>query len=532
MKRQSPSPVLRGLRAMLACLIVLVAAIALVPVGAQNAAKRAMDLEDILAFRALGTTALSKNGQWFAYRLSPLQGDSEVIIRGTSSDKEMKFPVGEGAGGAVAFSDDSAWAAITISPTRKDAQANTRARRPNQTSVTIVNLATGDKVTVPKIRRFAFSGELAGWIAMHRYGPEPAGAAASAAAAGAGRGGRGGGAGASADAPRDTRPRGTDLILRELKTGAELSVGNVSEFAFNKNGRYLALVIDAADQIGNGLQIRDMQSGAIMPLDTSTSFYERMAWAEEGDALALLKGKDDRQYRERLFSVVGFTGFGASGAPKKTTFDPGEDKAFPAGMSVSGNRQPQWTESRDALIFGIAALTKAPPRAGAGGRGAGAAAEGDAPEGGGRGANAGAAGDDNNNERPNLVIWHYKDPRLQSQQEVQETRDRQANYVTMYRPDEKKLVRLADDEVADIVVTGRGRWAVGTSDDPYELQGNLDGQRFLDVYAVDTKTGQKKVIKKKLRWGNSRLARRQQVPLLRETSTSTCSTWRAARRAT
>ena len=69
----------------------------------------------------------------------------------------MKFAVGEGAGGAVAFSDDSGWAALTVSPMRREAQANTRARRPNQTSVTIVNLATGDKVSVPKIRRFAFA---------------------------------------------------------------------------------------------------------------------------------------------------------------------------------------------------------------------------------------------------------------------------------------------------------------------------------------------------------------------------------------
>ena len=45
-----------------------------------------------------------------------------------------------------------------------------------------------------------------------------------------------------------------------------------------------------------------------------------------------------------------------------------------------------------------------------------------------------------------------------------------------------------------------GRSARATS--AYELQGNLDGQRFQDVYAVDTKTGQKKVVKKKLRWGN------------------------------
>jgi len=348
--------------------LILLALVALVPLGAQNAVKRAIDLEDILAIRAIGVTQLSQNGQWVSYRLSPLQGDSDVVLRATSGDKEMKFPVGEGGGGGAQFSADAAWAAITVSPTRREAQANTRARRPNQTSVTLVNLATGDKTTAAKIRRAAFSGEMGGWIAMHRYGPDaaPGGAGAAAAPAGGRGGGRGGAAG---DAPRDTRPRGTDLILRELKTGSELLIGNVSEFGFNKSGRYLALVIDAADQAGNGIQIRDMQTGVITPLETSQSFYERMAWTTEGDALALLKGKDDRLYRERLFSVVGFTGFD-KGAPVKTTYDPGADKAFPAGMSVSGNRGPQWTDTRDALIFGIATLTKAPPPAG---RGRGAA---------------------------------------------------------------------------------------------------------------------------------------------------------------
>ena len=489
-----------------AVLALLVALVGLAPLGAQNTPKRAIDLEDILAIRAIGITQLSLNGQWLAYRLSPLQGDSEVVLRATSGDKEMKFPVGEGAGGGVQFSADSAWAAIAISPTRRDAQANTRARRPNQSSAMLVNLATGEKTTVPKIQRFAFSGEMGGWIAMHRYGPDAAAGGGPALAARGGPppppppGGRGGGQGG--DAPRDTRPRGRDLLLRDLKTGSELLIGNVSEFNFNKTGRYLALVIDAADQAGNGIQIRDMQSGVITPLETSQSFYERMAWATEGDALALLKGKDDRQFRERLFSVVGFTGFD-TGTPVKTTYDPAEDKSFPAGMSVSGNRGPQWTEARDALIFGIATLTKAPAPAGRGASGASPAEAGGAGEGG-RGAGATGSADDNT-ERPNLVIWHHKDPRLQSQQEVQESTDRAFNYVTLYRLDDKKLVRLADDEVRNVGISsvGRGRYVVGTANGAYELRGNLDGQRFQDVYAIDTKTGQRKTIKKELRWGNT-----------------------------
>ena len=489
-------------RMRLSAVLALAAAVALfAPLGAQNAAKKSIALEDILSFRAIGATSLSPDGKWYSYRLAPLQGDSDVVIKSTSGSEEWKFPVGEAGGGAAVFSADSAWAAVTIAPMRKDAQANTRARRPNQNNVTLVNLATGEKTTINKINRVAFAGEAAGWVAMHRYGATPAAGAAPPAGAAA-PGGRAGGP--APDAPRDTAPRGRDLILRDLKTGAELSIGNVSEFNFNKSGRYLALVIDAAEQIGNGIQIRDMQTGAITPLETATAFFERMAWTEDGDALIAFKGKDDRQYRERLFGVVGYTGFN-SGTPKRTAYEPSEDKAFPAEFGISTNRAPAWTEARDAFIFGIQKLTKVPPPAGrAGGAGA-AAAAGDssaAPAGQARGAGAAGADDANASEKPNLVIWHFKDPRLQSQQQVQEAADRAQNYVTMYLPNEKKLVRLADEEVPNIAVTGRTRWAIGTSNSAYELQGNLDGQRYQDVYAVDTKTGQKKVVKKKLRWGN------------------------------
>lgn len=157
-----------------AILVLLVVCVVLAPVAAQNGAKRPMELDDILAFRSIGLNTLSPDGQWLACRMSPLQGDSEVIVRSTTGDKEMKFPVGEGAGGLMAFSDDSAWIAIGTAPTRKEAQAAQKARRPVQNGVTLVNLASGEKTNIAKIRRFAFNGEMGGWIALHRYGPDAA----------------------------------------------------------------------------------------------------------------------------------------------------------------------------------------------------------------------------------------------------------------------------------------------------------------------------------------------------------------------
>ena len=185
----------------------------------QKAARKAIQLEDIINWKAIGATTVSNDGQWFAYRLAPGEGDAQIVIRATRSDKELKFDIGDPSGGnagapagpgpggpgAVAgstleFSADSKWAAFTTYPKRAEAQRLRRQRRPVQNSVTIVNLATGSKTETPKIRRFAFSGDAATWIALHRAPAQPTPGGGAGAAAAPGGGGRGGGAGAPAPA--------------------------------------------------------------------------------------------------------------------------------------------------------------------------------------------------------------------------------------------------------------------------------------------------------------------------------------------
>ena len=478
-------------RTFVSALLALALVLPFVPVKAQSTAKRAMDIEDVIAYRGMGAASVSNDGKWIAYRMSPTQGDSEVIVRATTGDKEMKFAVGEGGFGATTFSEDSQWLAIATSPKKSEADAARRASRPApQAGVTLVNLATGEKKDIAKIRRFAFNGEMGGWIALHRFGPEaaPGGGAAGRAGGAPAAGGRGGGTAG------DTRVKGTDLVLHDLKTGAEINVGNVSEFNFNKSGKTLALVIDAADQAGNGVQLRDMATGVVTPLESDKAWYERMSWTDEGDALLVMKGHDEiAAWKDRLYALVGWTGFD-KGAPKKVMFDPMKDTSFPKEMGISTNRTPSFTESRDAILFGIAKINKADPPAGRG-RGAGAGAEGgDAPA-----APAAGAGADNA-DRPNLVLWNYKDPRLQSAQQVQESADRNYTYLSTYRVADNKFVRLADDDLRTVSPGPKDKFALGTDNRAYELQGNLDGRQFRDVYSVNMATGDRKLVKKQAQY--------------------------------
>ena len=471
-------------------LLAAVAALSLTPLFVtpaltQRAAKRPMELQDIVAWKSIGSPTLSPDAQWFAYRLAPQDGDAEIVVRRTRGDQTLRFPAGTqpqpaaddggGRGGAspssLAFSEDGKFVAFTTYPSKKDQERLKRQRRPIQTTVVLVNLATGEKREFQKTRRFAFSNESAAWIALHRYQPEPPN-------------GTGGGAGRGAGGAAPDRPKGSDLLLVELATGNELNVGNVSEFAFRKDGRYLAYAIDAQDKAGNGVQLRDMQHGSVVPLDSGGASFEKLSWNENGDGLAFVRGVENREYRDKLYSVVGVTAFDSS-APHKVTYDPSSDASFPTGFTVSPDREPEWTASLDAIVFGIHEPRRKDP------------SEIEAAD-----ASAGADGapQQDSEDKVDLVLWHYKDPRLQTQQEVQEARDRAYSYVSELRVADRKFIRLATDEMRTVTINPKSRWAYGTDDREYELMGSLDGRRFQDVYAIDLTDGARKLVGKHFRY--------------------------------
>ena len=338
--------------------------VALAGVLAFGQSERPLQLTDIVAWKRIQMPAVSNNGQWFAYRLAPAEGDAEVVVYNLETGKEQRFPIGdpsatappptatparppagEGPGGsaALALSADSKWVAFQVYPTERDAKRLKKDRKPIQTKAVLVELSTGKKTEFEKVRRFAFSGEKSAAIALQRYGPEPA-------PGGPGTGAAAGGSGAT---PPE-RPSGSDLLLYDLSTGAEINFGNVSEFAFDKPGDRLAWLVDAQDKAGNGVELRNMESGAVQSLDHAQAVYKGLSWTEKGDGLAVLRGVEDKAFEDKLYTLVAFKDFDASGpAPVRSVFDPRQDSGFPKGMSISPNRNPAWNEELSAVTFGI-----------------------------------------------------------------------------------------------------------------------------------------------------------------------------------
>jgi len=454
------------------------------PQAAQAASQtpRPIEVSDIASWKRVVQPTLSNDGQWFAYRLSPNEGDSDVIVRRLSDNKELKFPAGESTFAALTFSDDSKWVAFTTFPPSREVKRLRKERKPVQTKIVLVNLETEKKTEFDKVRRFSFSGEQSNWIALHRSGEGAAGAApALPSASGAG-------------GPQSDRATGTDLILYELSTSNQLNVGNVSEFSFNKKGDQLALIIDAAEKSGNGIQLKNMATGAVVPLESDKANYRSLNWNDEGTAFAALKGVEDKKYEDKLYSVVAFSNVGAS--IQKVIYDPKADTSFPADMTISPNRQADWTDDLSAITFGIHAAKK---KEGADKKDDKAEDKKEGEEKPDPRAPMMAAMRRDEPDKPDVVIWHHKDSRLQSMQQVQENFDKNFSYLAVYRVADKKFMRLSDDDVRQVTVAPKQKYALGFDNRDYELMGNLEGLRYQDVYVIDLKTGARKLAVKKLR---------------------------------
>ncbi len=472
---------------------------------AQSASKptKQMSAADLKEWKNIRNPVLSNDGKWFAYVLAPNEGNADVVVRSLGDGKETKYPIGDasagggrggppgaptGDGGPLVISGDSKWVAFTVYPNAAPTGANGRGGRggggrggapgaanagattpPAQNKMMLVNVASGEKREFDRVRRFSFNGDKPAWIAMQSFAPTPA-------------------AGAT---PPPANGTGTDLVLYNLVSHDAVNVGNVAEYSFDDDGEYLAYTIDARDQIGNGVQLRNMKTDVVRAIDSDHGLYRSLAWADTNQALTVLRGKADTTAHDTLYSVVAFTNISAP-QPKKLVFDAAEHRDFPSGMKVAAERAPRLSEDLQTIFFGI--KEKKNPATVVASRG-------------GNIVQAGAPGmggtinqprvNEAQEENPTLILWNAKDPRLQSQQIVQEAQDRTFSYLSEYRISDNKVVRLSDDALRTVNVFGHDRFAYGVDQTEYEQAASYNGRRYQDVYGIDLTTGAKKSLLKK-----------------------------------
>ncbi len=474
---------------------------------------RQLTLNDLLTWKSIRTPQLSNDGQWFAYILGPNEGDAEAIVRGTADGAaERRFPVGDGtpaagggggpgggAGGGAAplsFSGNSRWLAFLVRPSANASRARGGAGGAEgasggaaaaQPKLAIVNLATGEKREYENVRAYRFAGDASDWLAIHHSVPSGAGGAG---------GGGGGAAGANAAANRPTG--GAPASVLELidlagDSPMQIQIANVSEFSFDDSGEWVAYAVSTPDDIGSSVQLRQVATGVTRSLESRKASYRRLTWADSSRALAALRVVRDSASGDDDATVLLWSD--AMAGSSRPSIVHASTNGVPGWFVVSSDRALTWSKDRSRIFFGL--REPRPRQENANARPvAGPAANAPAP-----GAGAGgriAAAPQTSADVPSLVLWHWKDGRPQSQQQVQENADRAFSYLATFDIAAGRVTRLADERVRDISIGPRSTWGIGTDDRDYERERGLRGFAYRDLYAVNLATGERTLIQKKV----------------------------------
>ncbi len=274
---------------------------------------------------------LSPDGQWMAYITGPVEGDQEVIIRKVSDTTTYHYGCGA-MPNDIAFSDDSKFIAFKISAKDADVKAAKKSSKTLYDKLAVVSLDGNTKTEFERVSNFSFSGKYPGWLAIQFAAPD------------------------NASKDKDAA-KGTDLLLYNASTKKSFNIGSVSDFAFNKAGSLLAYAVDANGQNGNGVYLRDMKTGVTSAIDNDKSQYKSINWNEEGTAFALLKSNKNDDYKDEIYTVIGVSKL-IGDAPVAILYSSLIDKQIPAGMGISGDRKPYWSDDQSALFFGIRSIEK------------------------------------------------------------------------------------------------------------------------------------------------------------------------------
>jgi esterase/lipase len=298
-------------------------------------------------------------------------------------------------------------------------------------------------------------------------------------------GGQGRGAGGNANAPatpptnasgapanEPPGPRGTDVVLVDLRSGRHQLLGSVDDVAFTKKGDLLAYTVDAAIKDANGVFVFETRRGRVTPLDNDSRTYARLAWNDAGTSLAVLKGAEVEKMRERNNVLLAFPDVATLVSEKSdpealqpVVLDPKKAAGFPADWVISDRAPLSWSEDGKRVFFGAKAQVHAP--------------------------NTGdKKGTD---ETPDVDVWNTADERIQSVQMIRAEQDRNFTYREAFDLSGVRFVKLADETMRDLDVAQDGRWAVGRDTRGYVH----DFKRpAADIYRVNTTTGERTLMLK------------------------------------
>lgn len=517
----------------------------LASVAIADESKRPLDHSDYDRWNTISLQRISNDGNWIMYVINSgkADGDSTLVIRKNGAPKHYSVVRGR----AARFTFDSKFAICQIAPDPKLVEKLKKEKAKPEampaSQMVLLELATGDHLTVERVKSFSSPEENGDWLAylleksperdtvkdqksdvVESYEVTPEGLRRPEKPLKLKK-----------REPEERKPEtiekektktkteskektaekelkngddkskekkkeiGTVLVVRDLRNGVERRFPNIVSFRFSKRGEALAFVTSVEpspaekageeksndnsveeQSVADGVHVLDLREQDVHQIVSGLGNYKNLAFNENGRELAFITDKDDYDAKTSSWSSYHW-----KRGSKEVQFVADEKTpGVPDGWWVSSNSRSFFSEDGRRMFFETAPIPETVQEE----------REEEKKE------NAGKSADkDEEEKKAKLDVWHWQDPLLQPQQLLQVEQEKRRSYFAVYDLRTKNIIQLADKHFPSISIDRRSTSdiAVGVSNMPYRKMLSWDIPGFQDSYLMNLKTGERSMILEK-----------------------------------
>lgn len=413
--------------------------------------KKPLDHSVYDGWKSIRSVAFTNDGAWIGDIIAPQEGDAILEVRPTGGGKTLTID----RVSTYRFSQDSKFLVATVIPKLEDTKKARRDKvKPEdmpKNALVIVNLASGERFEREKVAAFTMAEEDKGWVVYRPEPPKPEPA-------------KPGDAKPSEQKPEDKdKPKkksdhkpGDPWIVRELATGKETTLENVTAVRFNKSGTVLAYTVSTKDGAGDGVVLRYLAEGKNTPVVTQMGRYTKLVLTEDGRELAFQTDKDDYMAKKPSPSIY----LSQNGGPAKLMAKEGA-AGMPSGSIIADGGILRFSKSGKRLFIPTAPKPADEKKD-------------DTPD----------------DEKVSVDVWTYKDPLMMPQQLLQATAERNRTYDTLVYVDSGKIVPLETKEMPSVTIGADDDGPMGLGQSSLLYQREISwGLDYNDLCLVNLETG-------------------------------------------
>jgi acetyl esterase/lipase len=449
--------------------------------------KKRISTEDYAGWKRLGAQALSPEGDWLQYIISPQhEGDAELFFENLENGQTYSIPRGL----RPSISPGNGFAVFNIVPEASVMrQARVDGLRPNQMptdSLGIFHFNTGEVEKLPGIISTAMPEVGSDWLVyLIDYGrvrrgeerakkaeaeerkrmekevkpepepePEPEREQEPEQEP----------EDEPEEAEKEELPSNRRLYIYNPVTAERFVIEDVKEYLFSNDGNMVAAITEKEENDSikmMHLNIFDIKKKEMRIVDSREGDMRRLVMNKGATHMSWLFTADTTDIK--IYDIY----LWEARRDRITRIVDRETEGIPEGTTVSPQRSPMFAENGERVFFSLRPMPEEQAK-------------------------------DTllSSEKYSLDVWHWQDPVIQPQQLNTVSSDRNRTWMAVYHRREQKVVQLTHDDMSGLTLGADRNFltALGSTSDPYIIESTYMGGSRRDFYLIDVKTGRRKLV--------------------------------------